>query len=84
MVLELHNYLKGQEKLSYLSYYGFLLRNRKVIVESISFPNTWDNLNIMWKTKFLKEAEQIFDKESYIYLKNKVRFIFRSLWVTPG
>ncbi|GBC50448.2 uncharacterized protein OCT59_001560 [Rhizophagus irregularis] len=69
---KLHNYLKGQEKLSYLSYYGFLLRNRKVIVESISFPNTWDNLNIMWKTKFLKEAEQIFDKESYIYLKNKV------------
>jgi hypothetical protein len=38
----------------------------------------------MWKTKFLKEAEQIFDKESYIYLKNKVRFIFRRLWVTPG
>uniref|UniRef100_U9U0J6 Uncharacterized protein n=1 Tax=Rhizophagus irregularis (strain DAOM 181602 / DAOM 197198 / MUCL 43194) TaxID=747089 RepID=U9U0J6_RHIID len=31
---KLHNYLKGQEKLSYLSYYGFLLRNRKFVGNS--------------------------------------------------
>ncbi|GES73333.1 hypothetical protein GLOIN_2v1478829 [Rhizophagus clarus] len=69
---KLIDYLKGQNNLSRLSYYGFLLHNRKVIIKSISSPDTWDSLNNMWITKFFKEAEQLFDKESYLNLKNKV------------
>ncbi len=71
--LELLLYLSEQKN---LSYYGFLIRYRNIIVESLSSPDTWDDLNNIWTNHFLRESEIIFDEPTYNELKKKVRCLF--------
>ncbi|GBB91482.1 hypothetical protein RclHR1_01880013 [Rhizophagus clarus] len=67
---ELISYLKERK---YLSYRGFLLSYRKVIVNSL-FTDDWNNLDNTWAGRFLEEAEKLpLNRKDLMKLIKKVK-----------
>ncbi|CAG8601406.1 2617_t:CDS:2 [Diversispora eburnea] len=70
-------YLGHEALISYLheqdnySYRGFLGRHRDIIIIS-AFSNHWRELDNTWFTRFLEEAEKLFDKKDFTDLTKKV------------
>jgi hypothetical protein len=71
---ELVSYLTNYRK---KSFWGFLLRYRKVIVSSSmsSSASFWEEFDNAWIVRFLEVAERI-DQCNFSILKDKVRFYF--------
>lgn len=71
---ELVSYLTNYRK---KSFWGFLLRYRKVIVSSSmsSSASFWEEFDNAWIVRFLEQAERI-DQSNFSILKDKVRFYF--------
>ena len=71
---ELVLYLKERKN---KSYWGFLHRNREIIVEYTFYTKTiaWKNLDDFWALKFLKEAKEL-DINTFDTLNEKVCFFY--------
>ncbi|GES91522.1 hypothetical protein GLOIN_2v1790294 [Rhizophagus clarus] len=74
------------QKYNNVSYYGFLKRNRNVMVDTLSSSFDSQDLNITWSRNFLREAERLVqDKNILADMKTKVNLEhdnnrLRSFW----
>ncbi|CAG8762199.1 6711_t:CDS:2, partial [Rhizophagus irregularis] len=90
------NYIGYDALVSYLiesknqTYYRFLNLNRDIIISSLNsltnFSLTldkWQNFDITWYKRYLYEAKKLFEPDIFVAIKDKVRFLFCKVWVTP-
>ncbi|CAB4395929.1 unnamed protein product [Rhizophagus irregularis] len=76
-------YLK--ERGSKSSYCGFLNFSSEFITASISPTDTCNSIDTIWVRHFLKEANSLFNQDTYVEIRNKVcYFLFCKIRVTPS
>jgi len=73
LIVDLIVYLREQKNLSYI---GFLIKHRSIIVASTAPSDTHNRLNSSWYNRFLSNAEKLLDSNAFANLKRKVCILY--------
>uniref|UniRef100_U9TFL4 Uncharacterized protein n=1 Tax=Rhizophagus irregularis (strain DAOM 181602 / DAOM 197198 / MUCL 43194) TaxID=747089 RepID=U9TFL4_RHIID len=84
------NYIGYEALISYIiesknwSYYGFLSHNRDTIIASLAqltsstFTSARHSFDVAWSNRFLDEAEELLDSNTFAELKKKPKLSLRA------